>query len=79
MNIRDCSERKIICTSNEDNNFFGCDKNSPLLEVGKTYTVIGITIHSWHSEVELKEFPNVVFNSVCFEELEVSVEELVSE
>ena len=69
MNIKDCSERKIVCISNEDGNFFWCDSNSPLLEVGETYTVIGVNVHSWHTEIELKEFPNTLFNSVCFNEL----------
>lgn len=68
MDVRNFAEREIVCVCNENNNFFGCDKNSPLLEVGKTYTVVNIDIHSWHSEVELKEFPNIMFNSICFDE-----------
>ena len=60
---------KIICINNEDNDFFECDCNSPLLEVGKTYTVVDVIEHSWHTEIELEEFPGVLFNSVCFEEL----------
>ena len=68
MNIRDYSQREVVCVDNEDNNFFGCDTNSPLLEVGKTYTVVDVEVHSWHTEVELKEFPKIMFNSVCFEE-----------
>jgi hypothetical protein len=63
-----CSERQVVCVSNEDNNFFSCDSNSPLLEVGKIYTVIDVAVHSWHTEIELKEFPNTLFNSVCFKE-----------
>lgn len=69
MNIRDYSERKVICISNEDNSFFACDNNSPLLEVGRQYTVANVDVHGWHTEVELKEFPNTVFNSICFEEM----------
>ena len=68
MDIRNCTEREIVCISNKDNEFFGCDENSPLLEVGKTYTVVNVDVHSWHTEVELEEFPNIMFNSVCFEE-----------
>ena len=33
MNIEDYSKRKVICINNKDNEFFGCDENSPLLEV----------------------------------------------
>lgn len=69
MNIKDSAKRKVVCVDNEDNKFFGCDRNSPLLEVGKTYTVIGVYVHGWHTEVELKEFPNTLFNSVCFVEM----------
>ena len=71
MNIRNCSDRKVLCVRNEDNDFFACDSNSPMLEVGKEYTVVDVDIHSWHTEVELEEFPNVKFNSVCFKEVEV--------
>jgi hypothetical protein len=70
FNIRDHSKRKVVCISNEDNHFFGCDSNSPLLEVGKTYNVVDVDVHGWHTEVELKEFPNTMFNSCCFEEKE---------
>lgn len=68
MNIRDCSTREVVCINNENNNFFGCDENSPLLEIGKTYTIVDVDVHSWHTEIELKEFPDIKFNSVCFEE-----------
>lgn len=70
MDIKNCAERKIICVKNEDNHFFPCDRNSPLLEVGKTYNVVNVDVHGWHTQVELKEFPSVLFNSVCFEEIE---------
>lgn len=69
MNVRDYSERKVVCVHNKDNGFFGYDSNSPLLEVGATYTVVDLYVYSWYTEVKLKEFPNVVFNSVCFEEI----------
>ena len=68
MNIRDYSKREVVCINNENNNFFDCDINSPLLEVGKKYIVVNVDVHSWHTKVELEEFPNIVFNSVCFEE-----------
>jgi hypothetical protein len=70
VNINDCSIRKVVCISNEDNDFFSCDKNSPLLEVGKTYTIESVNVHGWHTEIELKEFPNTLFNSVCFDEID---------
>ncbi len=33
---------------------------------GKEYTVKRTEVHSWHTEVELKEIPNIVFNSSMF-------------
>lgn len=69
MDIYDCSKRKIVCDRNKDTKFFSCDCNSPLLEVGKTYTVENVYVHGWHTEVELEEFPSyILFNSACFRE-----------
>lgn len=70
IDIRDGSRRQVVCVSNKNNDFFACDDNSHLLEVGKTYTVVDVIIHSWHTEIETKEFPNILFNSVCFCEKE---------
>lgn len=58
---------KVVCVDNEDNHFFSVDSNSPLLEVGKEYTISDIEVHSWHTEVRLEEFPGVRFNSTCFD------------
>ena len=69
MNIWNSSKRDVVCVRNEDNKFFGCDENSPMLEVGKTYTVEEVDVHGWHTEVYLKEIPDVPFNSVLFEEM----------
>ena len=68
MNIFDSSVREVVCVSNKDNKFIGCDENSPLLEIGKIYTVADVDVYGWHTEVKLEEFPNIVFNSTCFEE-----------
>lgn len=70
MDIFDNSERQVFCISNADNDVFDCDENSPLLTVGEKYTVIDVEVHSWHSLVTLKEFPDRQFNSVLFEEIE---------
>ena len=71
MDINNRSEREVVCIENKDNHFFFCYSNSPLLEIGKTYNVVNVDVHSYHTQIELKEFPNIVFNSVCFEEKEV--------
>lgn len=68
MNIKNMTPREVVCIRNENNNFFDCDKNSNMLEVGKTYTLRKMNVYNWYTEVELKEFPDILFNSVCFEE-----------
>lgn len=49
---------------------WGGGENHHLLEVGKEYTLEDIVVHSWHTIVYIKEFPDVKFNSVAFEEIE---------
>lgn len=46
-----------------------CDPTDFLIE-GKEYTVDYTKIHSWHTKVFLKEFPNLSFNSIWFKEVE---------
>ena len=69
MNIYDNTPREILCISNSSNDFFDCDRNSPMLEIGTTYNLVCVIIHSWHTEIELEEFPGIKFNSVYFEEI----------
>ena len=38
------------------------------LEVGGEYIVDVVDIHTWHTDVYLKEFTGMVFNSVMFDE-----------
>lgn len=39
-----------------------------VLTVGKAYTVLSTEVHSWHTKIELEEFPGLYFNSVCFDQ-----------
>ena len=59
--------REVVCVRN-DVDF--CNKDRYLLEIGKRYHVTDVEVHSWHTDVRLEEFPDCVFNSVCFEEVE---------
>ena len=70
MDIFNSKERKIVCVENDDAGAFGCNGTGHMLTVGAVYTVIDVEVHSWHTIVELKEFPGVGFNSVLFEEIE---------
>jgi hypothetical protein len=45
------------------------DNPNDLLEIGREYEVLEKEVHSWHSKLILKEFPDKKFNSVNFKEL----------
>lgn len=70
MDIYNTKRRKIKCVRNDDDVWGGGGENHHLLEGGKEYTLEDIVVHSWHTIVYIKEFPDVEFNSVAFEEIE---------
>ena len=39
------------------------------LKEGKVYTVECTEVHSWHTDVYLREVPNIAFNSVDFDDV----------
>lgn len=43
------------------------DDPRDLLEIGKEYDVVGLEVHTMHTKVILTEFPDLRFNSVCFD------------
>jgi len=63
-------ERKVVCIRNDKDGMMVASENHHLLEIGKEYTVADVEVHSWHTIVRLKEFPNKEFNSVVFAEIE---------
>lgn len=70
IDIFNNNPRKIVCVNNDDTNSFGLNGTGHLLTVGMEYTLVDIEVHSWHSRVEVEEFPNAQFNSVLFEEID---------
>lgn len=60
---------KFIGSSVEQVNWGSNDNPDGILEVGKTYEVWNIEVHSWHTKIILTKFPHLKFNSVCFEEI----------
>lgn len=74
MDIFNNAERQVVCVENDiDSTFPGFEDNT-LLTVGQKYTVIDVEVHSWHTLVTLREFPNKRFNSVLFAEIDEKVE-----
>ena len=70
MDIFNNKERQVVCVENNIQSTFPGFKSESLLIVGEKYTVIDVEVHSWHTLVTLKEFPNEQFNSVLFEEVD---------
>ena len=46
------------------------DDPRDLLIVGQEYEVEYVDEHSWHTKICLKDFPDLEFNSVSFEEVD---------
>jgi hypothetical protein len=69
MDIFNRNERDIRCIRN-DKTVMGGSKWNHLLEVGKIYHIDFLDVRSWHTDVYLKEFPGMWFNSVLFEEID---------
>jgi hypothetical protein len=40
------------------------------LSIGNIYTIEETEVDNWHTDVYLKEFPGIAFNSVFFEDAE---------
>lgn len=69
MDIFNSEERQVVCVDNNVQSTFPGFEHESLLNIGEKYTVIDVEVHSWHTLVTLKEFPNEQFNSVLFEEV----------
>lgn len=63
--------RNVLCVRNGEDDCWVASENNHLLKIGKKYTVEYVEVHSWHTIVFLKEFPNVEFNSVLFNEITI--------
>ena len=74
MNIYAKNGDKVKITEKSFNNGHEFDriKIAKLLRLGQVYEVDGTEVHSFSSEVYLKEFPGEQFNTVNFEDVEVN-------
>ncbi len=70
MNIYALPGSKVVVTEKSIKNGYTSDKEyiKKHCEIGKVYTVVSMVVHSSTSAVYLKEFPNIAFNSVMFED-----------
>lgn len=62
---------KVIYTGATDQqvHWGGGDDPRGLLQEGKVYEVTKREVHSWHTKIQLKEYPGKKFNSVCFDDV----------
>ena len=67
IHLYDNNERKVRCVDKYDTTPYRCDYE--LLEIGKEYTLIDITVYSCYTMITLAEFPGKRFNSVLFTEV----------
>ena len=61
------TELTYIGCSKEQIKWGSCDDPTAILVIGETYVINRTEVCSWHTKIELKEFLNKWFNSVCFE------------
>lgn len=68
MNINAKKGHKVTVTEETINNGYPHHKvfANKYLKVGEVYTVENIHIGDWHTDVEVKEIPDMLFNSVHF-------------
>lgn len=66
MNIYAKENDKVICKTHSAG--YTNDVEKKHLEIGKQYTVERTIVHQSSTEVFLKEFPGISFNSVFFED-----------
>ena len=58
---------KFIKSSNEQVKWGNNDDPSKYLKEGNIYDVMNKEVHSWHTKIILKDFPDKKFNDVSFE------------
>lgn len=69
LEIENKAQRAVVCNRIPSDNFFGWNSNKNLLKLGRVYHIDHLVVHKCNTEVFLKEFPDVPFNSVCFGEV----------
>jgi hypothetical protein len=69
MNIYAIEGHRVKCDTFDAGYEYDRERAREYLEIGKEYTIDYTVVDSWSTDVYLKEFPNIVFNSVFFEDV----------
>ena len=67
LDIHDASPRPVMCVREEEENVYF--PNASVLKKGKVYNMTKVIVYPFKTEVYLKEFPEMEFNSLQFGEL----------
>ena len=67
INAKKGTKVKVVNFDEKIMNWGGNDNPADYLKIGNVYTVLKTEIHSWHTKVYLKEFPDLKFGSAHFE------------
>lgn len=63
------NHQKVVCYTLKGGYEYDEEIAKKYLEIGREYTVEKIVVHNWSTEIWLKEIPNVMFNSVFFDDI----------
>jgi hypothetical protein len=69
MNIYAIEGHKVKCSTLDAGYTYDMERATKYLEVGNEYTVDYTMVDSFSTDVCLREFPNVMFNSAFFEDV----------
>lgn len=69
MNIYALKGHKVKCCTLSAGYNYHQEIAEKYLEIDKEYTVEKTIVDSWYTDVYLKEFPDIKFNSVFFEDV----------
>jgi len=61
---------KFIGCSQDQVNYGSHDDPNGILEIGKVYSLLKVKKFALHVRYILEEFPDLGFNSACFEDIE---------
>jgi len=70
MNIYAIEDHKIKCVTLNAGYDYHKEIAEKHLEVGKEYTVLRTYVDSYHTDILIKEIPDIKFNSVFFEDVQ---------
>lgn len=69
MNIYAKEGDKVICSTLDGGYDYHEKIANKYLTIGQEYTIEETVVSDWHTDVYLKEFPEIAFNSVFFEDV----------